>query len=649
MDAKPGEFAMNADTAGYRELFEAAPDAVLEIDRSGRVRLANQEAERLFRYSRADLIGRSIEELVPERFRGGHAKHRNHYGTQPVRRPMGSGLDLWALRSDGTEVPVDINLSPIQQGEDLRIVCVIRDITERKRAEEEIRTLNRMLEQRNREVERANQLKSEFLASMSHELRTPLNAIIGFSDLLREERAGELNEKQNRYMTHIGQGGRHLLALISDILDLSKIEAGRLDLRIETFPASDAISEIMNAIRNSAAGNKLNLSSIVQPGLEIAADRVRFKQILLNLLSNAVKFTPAGGTVTLEAHEEDSSCRIIATDTGIGIAPEDLESIFESFRQVGETTKGVREGTGLGLAITRRLVEAHGGHISVDSELGKGSRFVVKLPLRSVTHHFEITPPILDASTPRKAPLVLIVEDQEPAKELLASHLESEGYETAWATSGAAALSQAARLLPDAITLDLLLPDGNGLKFLHQLKEDPATAFIPVIIVSVFDNRERGVALGAADFLMKPVDKGRLAAALRKHIPPRSPGASKILVVDDDTETRYLLAAILDSEGYGSLLAASGKEALDILRRIRPDAVLLDLLMPDVDGFELLTRIKEDRSLRTIPVLVLTGKSLTDQDFQRLAGMIRGVFLKANTWKDALLDQLRLAVHEISS
>jgi PAS domain S-box-containing protein len=636
------------DSARYRELVEAAPDAILEVDRSGTIRLANQEAETLFRCSRSELIGRHIDQFVPERFRSSHEGYRDHYGAHPVRRPMGSGLDLWGLRADGTEVPVDIKLSPIENGDDLRIMCLIRDITERKLAEEEIRTLNHMLEQRNREVERANQLKSEFLASMSHELRTPLNAIIGFSDLLREESIGELNEKQKRYVDHIAQGGRHLLALIGDILDLSKIEAGRLELRMETFAANDAISEVLTALRPSAVNKKLTLKPNVSGGLEIVADRVRFKQILLNLLSNAIKFTPEGGEVRLDAGAEAGFCRIAVADTGIGIAPDDLETIFESFRQIAASTKGIREGTGLGLAITRRLVEAHRGHISVESQIRKGSRFLVELPLRSVVKQSEVVHANPETAHPKQAPLVLIVEDQEPAKELLGNYIESEGYDVAWAKSGAAAIAQAARITPDAITLDLLLPDGNGLKILHQLKEDPVTAHVPVIIVAVLDDREMGVALGAAEYLTKPVEKEKLLAALRKHIPLVSRGSAKVLVVDDDTETRYLLGAILDTEGYGSLLAASGNEALEILSRIRPDAVLLDLLMPGMDGFELLTRIKEDRSLRNLPILVLTGKDLTEEDFERLAGKIRGVFLKANKWKEALLDQLRRAVQERS-
>ncbi|MEO7651529.1 MAG: response regulator [Bryobacteraceae bacterium] len=640
-----GSELKEADRGRYRALVEASPDAILEVDRTGKILLVNQEAENLFRCSRADLIGKQIDEFVPERFRSGHAAHRDSYGARPVKRRMGSGLDLWARRADGSEVPVDINLSPIETGED-RILCVVRDITDRKRAEEAIRTLNHMLEQRNREVERANQLKSEFLASMSHELRTPLNAIIGFSDLLREESGGELNEKQKRYTGHIGQGARHLLALINDILDLSKIEAGQVELRMETLSVADRIEEVLTAIRPLTKDKRLDLRADVVPGFEIVADRTHLKQILYNLLNNAVKFTPQGGEITIDAHKVGDVCRISVADTGIGINPEDMETIFESFRQVAATTKGIREGTGLGLAITKRLVEAHRGRIWVESQFGKGSRFFVELPLQPAPPGAEAGGAAVADAGPRKAPLVLIVEDEEPARELLAHYLDSEGYAVAWVASGADAIAQAVRLSPDAITLDLLLPDGNGLKTLHQLKKDPATGHIPIIIVSVLDERGMGLALGAAEYLTKPVERETLLAALHKHIPLASRGAAKILVVDDDTETRYLLAEILNGEGYVSLLATSGMEAFDILGRVRPAAILLDLLMPGMDGFELLTRIKEDRSLRNLPVLVLTAMHLTDQDLQNLAGKVRGIFLKGNTWKEALLDQLRLAVHE---
>ena len=235
----------------FRELFEAAPDAIFEVDHEGTICLANEEAERLFGCPRAELIGRRVEELVPERHREAHLTHRGHYQDHPVKRRMGSGLDLWARKADGSEFPVDIKLSPIETDDGLRVMCVVRDITERRQTEEQIRSLNDSLERRNREVERANQLKSEFLASMSHELRTPLNAIIGFSDLLREQIAAQLSEKQQRHLNHISHGARHLLTLINDILDLSKIEAGRLDLRLEKLTLPDDIEEVFKIGRAS--------------------------------------------------------------------------------------------------------------------------------------------------------------------------------------------------------------------------------------------------------------------------------------------------------------------------------------------------------------------------------------------------------------
>ena len=628
----------------YRELVEAAPDAMLEVGQDGRICLVNEEAEKLFRCSRDELIGKRVEEFIPERFRAAHVNHRGHFHAHPTRRPMGSAFDLWAQRADGSEFPVDIKLSPVQSEKGLRTICVVRDVTERKRAEQQIRALNQMLEQRNREVEHANRLKSEFLASMSHELRTPLNAIIGFSDLLGEQSAGELSEKQKRFVAHIAQGSRHLLSLINDILDLSKIEAGRMELKTENFGVEAAVNEVLAAVRPAAIKKTLRLESDVSAEIDIEADRTRFKQILYNLLSNAVKFTPEGGQVRVDVHADAGVCHLRVIDTGIGIAPEELGTIFESFRQGAPTTKGIREGTGLGLTITKRLVELHRGRTWVESHVGKGSQFYVDLPLRPESKRSSAVASGVEVSPRRAAPLVLIVEDEEPAKELLAHHLESEGFQTAWAASGDAAVKEAARLLPDAITLDLLLPDGNGLNTLHELKGNPATAGIPVIIATVLDDRATGLALGAAEYLTKPVEKERLVAAVRKHIPVTSKGSEKILIVDDETQTRYLLAEILEAEGYSALLATSGKEALDIMDRTVPAAVLLDLLMPGMDGFEVLARLRADRFLRDLPVLVLTAKHLTDDDLRKLNGEIRGLFLKSDAWRDSLLGQLRLAV-----
>ena len=316
-------------------LLEAAPDAILEVDPKGRIVLVNSEAERLFQRSREELVGLQVEALLPERYRSGHFAHRADYAAHPVRRPMGAGLDLYAVRKDGTEFAVDINLSPLREGpEDGHVMCVLRDVSQRRSAEERIRVLNQSLERRsselatanqelslrNQEVERTNRLKSEFLASMSHELRTPLNTILGFSELLSEQSAGALNDKQKRFLTHIQHDANHLLELINDVLDLSKIEAGRLELRLEKFPMAVAVAEVLTSIRPLAAAKGISLDSTLDAQLALQADRVRFKEILYNLLSNAIKFTPSGGRVWIESAVEDGSARFVVGDTGIGIA-----------------------------------------------------------------------------------------------------------------------------------------------------------------------------------------------------------------------------------------------------------------------------------------------------------------------------------------
>ncbi len=376
----------------FRELLEAAPDGILEVDRDGRIVLLNAVAEKMFGYSRAELLGQSVDLLVPVDVTSRHQKHRAAYWSHPSTRPMGSGLDLNAKRKDGTAFPVEISLSPIATEDGFRVSAIIRDVTDRKQAQQRIQTLhetftrelsatNQQLELRNREVERMNRLKSEFLASMSHELRTPLHTVIGFSELLSEQIEGPLNGKQKRFVNHIHADSLHLLELINEILDLSKIEAGRLELRRETFDMSSALAETLSSVKTLASQKSIEIENLAPGGMSVHADRVRFKEILYNLLSNAVKFTPEDGRVRIEAASEAGWAVVSISDTGIGLAPEEHESVFEKFYQVGATTTGVREGTGLGLAITKRLVEQHGGKIWVESERGKGSRFKFRLPL----------------------------------------------------------------------------------------------------------------------------------------------------------------------------------------------------------------------------------------------------------------------------
>jgi len=379
----------------FREILDAAPDGIIQVDSDGKIVLLNRVIESMFGYTRDELLGQPVECLIPVEVRDRHHGHRDRYRDNPSTRPMGSGLSLEGLRKDRTRFPVEISLSPAQSSQDgFSATAIIRDITERKQTEERFRASqekymrelvesNGELEIRNREIERANRLKSEFLASMSHELRTPLHTIIGFSELLAEELQGPLNDKQKRFVSHIHRDSLHLLELINDILDLSKIEAGRLELRLEPFDFSALVEESLAAVRAVVRAKSIQARTDVQVSEAVQADRLRVKQILVNLLSNAAKLTPEGGEVSVRAHVENRFVVTSVVDSGIGIAVEEQEAIFDEFYQTGVTTKGIREGTGLGLAITKRLVEGHGGAIQVESKLGSGSCFTFTIPLQA--------------------------------------------------------------------------------------------------------------------------------------------------------------------------------------------------------------------------------------------------------------------------
>jgi signal transduction histidine kinase len=340
-----------------------------------------------------------VEILVPPELRARHAGHRLEFAGSPTTRAMGNGLVLDAVRKDESRFPVEISLSPAFSEAGFRATAIVRDVTARKEAEDQLRAIqenytrelavhNEELAIRNLEVEHANRLKTEFLASMSHELRTPLHTIVGFSELLGEELQGALNEKQKRFVEHIHRDSLHLLELINDILDLSKIEAGRMELRLEPLDLASVIEESLSSIRPLGQAKSLTIQAPIGPLSVVQADRLRMKQILMNLLSNAVKFTPSGGRIRIEAslvrddQLKDHFVEVSVSDTGVGIPPQEHAAIFDIFHQVGATTKGVREGTGLGLAITKRLVEEHGGTITVASEPGKGSRFTFTIPAR---------------------------------------------------------------------------------------------------------------------------------------------------------------------------------------------------------------------------------------------------------------------------
>jgi signal transduction histidine kinase/CheY-like chemotaxis protein len=523
-----------------------------------------------------------------------------------------------------------------------------RDIAERRQMEEatlrlnaELADANRQLEDRNREVERATLLKSKFLASMSHELRTPLNAIVGFSDLLAEQTAGPLTDKQKRFVNHIKQGSSHLLQLINDILDLSKIEAGQLELHCEDFYVAETLPEVLSVIRPLAMDKNIRVEQEVETNCPVFADRVRFKQILYNLLSNAVKFTPKGGRIDIGCLRVEDFVCISVTDTGIGIRPEDQGIVFEEFRQVEGTTGGHSEGTGLGLAITKRLVEQQGGKISLESEAEKGSRFTFTVPVGSTI--FSQLVPVDEPANPasataasREKPLILVVDDEAPSRELLATYLDSE-YRIVMAESGAEAVKKAQQLRPDAITLDVMMPGGTGFETLVALTRASETANIPIIIVSIVDQKQVGFALGAADYLIKPIRKPVLLETIRKHVLPHADDDSEILLVDDDPKTLELLEEALGSAGYDTQSVQSGARALEVLSSKLVSAVLLDLLMPGMDGFELIRHVREQPTLKELPIFVMTAKSLTPDEIALLGRETKALFHKNGSWQQQLM------------
>jgi signal transduction histidine kinase/CheY-like chemotaxis protein len=475
----------------------------------------------------------------------------------------------------------------------------------------------------------ASKAKSDFVSNMSHELRTPLNAIIGFSDLmLAEPRDDQKVTVPAEWVEHIHSSGQHLLGLINDVLDLAKIEAGRLELRREPFDLTGAVSESLAGLRPLAERKRLRLTSEVPP-LTLWADRGRFRQILYNLLSNAIKFTPDGGTVRVEASKSGAEIRLSVVDSGIGIAPEDHGRVFEEFRQLGLPDRP-ESGTGLGLALTRRLVEAHGGRIFVESAVGSGSRFTTVFPRqRSEERATVATPGPEVAETPDRAggPEVLLIEDDPGAIRLLRAYLEGDSYVVRAATSAREGLREARRRAPAAIVLDVLLPDIDGWEALRQLKADAQLRDIPVVIVTVVDEREVGLALGAVDYFLKPVDREALLARLSSltlttKVKQRE---VRVLVADDDPGTRDMLGATLRREGFEVLAASGGREALELARKNSIDLLICDLLMPDLDGFAVVAALKSDAQTRNVPIVILTGHEVSDAEKAALNGKILGI------------------------
>lgn len=503
------------------------------------------------------------------------------------------------------------------------------------------------LQKINVELERANKMKSEFLANMSHELRTPLNAIIGFAEVLRDKICGDLNEEQMEFVKDVHSSGQHLLQMINDILDLSKIEAGKMTLQYEVFSVPEAIEDVYNILKGLANKKNLQLKTSIQSNVgAIEADRVKFKQILYNLLSNAIKFTPQNGGITIDASIVNDQLQISVSDTGIGMKPEDQNKVFREFWQADSSFARKYEGTGLGLALSKKIIELHNGNIWFTSEYGRGSTFYFSLPLKAsykapVPKESEPEPSSVTgekATSDKGMNTVLVVEDDRMAANLLTVYLTKEGYNVVVAADGEDAIRKAKKFHPFLITLDIMIPKVDGWDVLSMLKNSPDTADIPVIIVSVIDNKELGYSLGAAEYLIKPIDREKLINTVNTCISLEKQGKPmRILVIDDDVKVVKYMSTLLEKAGFEVFKAYSGNAGINLAINNNPDLIILDLMMPNVSGFDVVEKLRIHPAAKKIPIIICSAKDITQEEKNKLNGDILTIIQKGNHTKEDLL------------
>ena len=509
--------------------------------------------------------------------------------------------------------------------------------------EEKVSQRTSELQAANQELARANKLKSEFLANVSHELRTPLSAIIGFSQILLDGIDGPVNDEQLQDIAQVNKSGQSLLSLINQILDLSKIEAGKMELSLERVELPALIMAVLDSISPLAQEKGLRIDTRFAPGLPaIEADASRLKQILINLLSNAVKFTDRGH-IEITAQPSGRMVRVAVKDTGIGISREAQKRIFDEFVQGDGSSTRRHGGTGLGLSIVRKLVEMHGGAITVLSEPGTGSTFTFTVPVWATGHSTAAIPlqprPLRRPNQGLPGTAILVVDDDPSVRQLIARHLGQDGWKTIQASNATDALQLARESRPMLITLDIMMPDASGWWVLEKLKEDPQTAGIPVLVVTIVEDQRLVFALGASDYLGKPYDRSALIAKIHRLLPQLH--GKRVLVVDDDPEARAMLAKILKEERAEVVLAAGGDEAMNLIAQAPPDLVLLDLMMPGMSGFEMVARLRAQPVGSSIPVMIVSAKELTADDVLTLNGHIQRFVAKGSIEPEGLTNAVR--------
>jgi PAS domain S-box-containing protein len=568
-ERKRMEEELKASEERYRDLFENANDGIYILDRAGRIVSFNRKAEELTGYTVEEVRGQSYTLFLPpgpERKKARRAFLKNMRG-QPDKN------ELTIIRKDGREVILELSTRPIWQGGQIvGIQGIGRDITERK------------------ELER---LKSDFISTVSHELRTPLTSIKGYVDLVLAGDVGPLTPEQKEFLTIVSQNTTRLTELINDLLEIERLESGKIEFEFAELDLAEVLENVARSLHVNAEQKGLEFLTEIPSGLKVRGDRERLAQVFLNLLSNAIKYTPAG-TVELRAHQEDDAVVVEVRDTGIGLSESDLQKLFQKFFRSDNPYVRKVGGTGLGLSIAKAIVERHGGTITVTSQLGQGSTFTVRLP----------------ALARPERPLVLVIEDEVAIARLIAKYIEKMGYRAVTAYSAREGFDQAVRLKPDLITLDVLMPDLDGFALIQQLKAHPETAHIPVIFLSIVQDRQQGLRLGASAFLTKPIDERKFYETVRALLEPRG---QPVLVVDDDRDYAQLLKRLLERQGFSVELAHDGDDALRKILSKRYQLVILDKNLPKRSGLDVLQEMRNSRSLHRVPVIVISGSAHAEE------------------------------------
>ncbi len=645
-------------------IIEASPIGIVSINRKGTIETFSSAAEQIFGYYASDVIGKNIKILMETHVAVEHdlyLERRIHGASSTV---VGQSRIVNAVRKDGSVFKLEARVEEVQVGDEVFYIGLVEDITERIE-------LERQAEEAREQAERASEAKSAFLANMSHELRTPMNAIIGYSEMLAEDAEDEGLEDMLDDLNKITNAGKHLLSLINDVLDLSKIEAGKMDLFLEDFAVKDIAEDVASTALSLIEKNANELVLDIDQDLDaMHGDVTKIRQILFNLISNAAKFTKEG-KITLSANaasiSNEPAIRFAVTDTGIGIPEDKIEHIFSEFSQADESTTRDYGGTGLGLALVKRFCEMMGGSIRVESTIGVGSSFIVTLPKQVEKQHLgleeearisDATPDpsssdqdtktsssqVIEDDSARNT--VLVIDDEASARGLLKKRLEAEGCSVLLAKSGAEGLALAAEHLPALITLDVMMPGMDGWTVLRRLKADNKLKNIPVVMISMVGNKAMSYSLGAVESLQKPVDRGKLSGLVKKYA---SSGPKTALVVEDDPAARETMVRTLQVDGWEVDEAENGKIALEKSEQSEFKLILLDLMMPVMDGFEFLERLRSsDHPSANTPIIIVTAMELNTEDRERLQTSVSDVVQKSGGDVEGVLEDLLSLVHRQS-